>query len=200
MIKMLKLKTIINKIPKQVRSFLVKALVFFLVWKFLYIVFLSDSKYIDYPLTTHVAEASTSFLNFVGDLDNFTTERVLITDIIDGEMIEQMASQVFLDGSVVLNIADVCNGLELIVLYIGFIICMPSRFWRKAIYIVIGVLIIDIINILRCAGLICIREYFYIYFDFAHHYLFKAVVYAVTFIMWMVYARKIQFKNETIPV
>ena len=193
---MISLKSLKKDIPLPIRLFLGKALLFFIVWKIIYSFFLYDSKVLDYPLTTHVAEASTLFLNNSFFLSGFTTERVLISE--ESPVIE--SSEIYHNGSLVLYIADACNGLELMVLYIGFIVCMPSKFWRKTLYIILGILFIDIINILRCAGLIYLREYFHAYFDFAHHYLFKAIVYAATFIMWMVYSRKISLKNEALQI
>jgi exosortase/archaeosortase family protein len=193
---MISLSSLKNDIPLPIRLFLGKALLFFILWKIVYSFFLYDSKLLDYPLTTHVAEASTVFLNNSMLLSGFTTQRVLTED--ESLIIE--ASEIYHNDSLVLFIADACNGLELMVLYIGFIVCMPSKFLRKVIYIFLGVLFIDLINILRCSGLIYLREYFHAYFDFAHHYLFKAVVYAATFLMWMVYSRKISLKNEAIQI
>ena len=193
---MISLNSIKKDIPLPIRLFLGKALLFFIVWKVVYSFFLYDSKFLDYPLTTHVAEASSVFLNNSMLLSGFTTQRVFTEH--NSLIIE--ASEIYHNDNLVLLIADACNGLELMVLYIGFIVCMPSKFWRKIIYILLGVLFIDIINILRCSGLIYLREYFHAYFDFAHHYLFKAVVYAATFLMWMVYSRKISLKNETLQI
>ncbi|GAA4957437.1 archaeosortase/exosortase family protein [Algibacter aquimarinus] len=188
---MTKLNTLKNDIPLPIRLFLGKALLFFIIWKIVYGVFLYNSGILDYPLTTHVAKASTFVLNNSG-MSGFTTNRIEIGDGI--------SSEIYHNDRLVLFVADVCNGLELMILYIGFIICMPSSFWRKVKYILIGIIIIDLINILRCSGLIYLREYFHAYFDFAHHYLFKAVVYGVTFIMWIKYSRKISLKNEAVQV
>lgn len=193
---MISLKSLKKDIPLPIRLFLGKALLFFIVWKIIYSLFLYDSKVLDYPLTKHVGEASTLFLNNSFFLSGFTTERVLISE--ESSIIE--SSEIYHNGNLVLYIADACNGLELMVLYIGFIICMPSKFWRKILYIILGILFIDLINILRCSGLIYLREYFHAYFDFAHHYLFKAIVYGATFIMWMVYSRKISLKNEVLQI
>lgn len=193
---MISLNSLKKDIPLPIRLFIGKALLLFIVWKLVYSLFLHDSKFLDYPLTTHVAEASTAFLNNSILLSGFTTQRAFAED--DSLITE--ASEIYHNNNLVLYIADACNGLELMVLYIGFIVCMPSKFWRKVIYIILGVLFIDIINILRCSGLIYLREYFHAYFDFAHHYLFKAVVYATTFLMWMVYSRKISLKNEAVQI
>ncbi|SFZ90498.1 exosortase/archaeosortase family protein [Flaviramulus basaltis] len=187
-----------NEIPLPIRLFLGKALLFFIVWKLVYGLFLSDSKILDHPLTTHVGEASVFVLNNLGDMSGFSSKKEVSTFVDDGGdlLVKEQASQIYHNDKLVLFIADVCNGLELMVLYIGFIVCMPSKFWRKTLYIIIGVILIDLINILRCTGLIYLREYFHAYFEFAHHYLFKATVYTATFLMWMFYSRKIHLKNE----
>ncbi len=196
----MKFNSLKNKIPLTIRLFLGKALLFFFVWKIIYTFFLYDSKILDYPLTTHVSEVSTQFLNSLGFISSFSTERGIETFVHEGEMISKEVSKIHHSNKLVLYIADVCNGLELMVLYIGFIICMPSKFWRKVIYIILGLIILDSINILRCVGLIYLREYFQVYFDFAHHYLFKIMVYGATLLIWNFYSRKISLKNESLQI
>jgi len=191
-----RLKAAQNKIPKQIRLFLGKAFLFFVVWKIIYNVFLYDAKYLDRALTAHVGNASVTLINSLGAMNGFVSKREM-TDNDNIGILKDEVSVIYHNDKVVLNIANVCNGLELMVLYIGFIICMPSRFLRKFLYIILGLIVLDGINILRCVGLIYLREYYAIYFQFAHHYLFNAMVYTGTFIMWILYSRKIQFKNET---
>jgi len=191
-----RLKAAQNKIPKQIRLFLGKAFLFFVVWKIIYNVFLYDAKYLDRALTAHVGNASVTLINSLGAMNGFVSKREM-TDNDNLGILKDEVSVIYHNDKVVLNIANVCNGLELMVLYIGFIICMPSRFLRKFLYIILGLIVLDAINILRCVGLIYLREYYAIYFQFAHHYLFNAMVYTGTFIMWILYSRKIQFKNET---
>ena len=190
-----KLSSLFKEIPIHIRLFLGKALLFFIAWKIAYTFFI-DPSLLDYPLTEHVSDASVFLLNNSGYLSDFTSERIIIEN---GDTVYE-SSQIWHNDYVVLYIADVCNGLELMVLYIGFIVCMPSSFWRKLKYIIIGVVIIDIINILRCCGLIYLREYFHQYFEFAHHYLFKIIVYGCTFIMWIIFSRKIKLKYEAKPI
>ena len=191
-----RLKAAQNKIPKQIRLFLGKAFLLFVVWKIIYNVFLYDAKYLDRALTAHVGNASVTLINSLGAMNGFVSKREM-TDNDNLGILKDEVSVIYHNDKVVLNIANVCNGLELMVLYIGFIICMPSTFFRKFLYIILGLIVLDGINILRCVGLIYLREYYAIYFQFAHHYLFNAMVYTGTFIMWILYSRKIQFKNET---
>lgn len=190
----------LKKIPLPIRLFLGKALLLFIIWKIIYTGFLYDSKYLDHPLTTHVAVASTYVLNNLGSMDGFSSKRENTSFTYEsGKSIHEISTIYHYDEKV-LYIANACNGLEVMILYIGFIICMPSSFWRKVLYIILGVIILDLINILRCVGLIYLQEYFHAYFEFAHHYLFKAIVYTATLLIWMFYSRKIHLKDEPIQV
>ncbi|MBP0902266.1 archaeosortase/exosortase family protein [Mariniflexile gromovii] len=197
---MKKFNSLKNNIPLPIRLFLGKALLFFIAWKIIYVFFLFDSQYLDSILTKHVGNSSVKVLNGLGSMSGFTAINETYPEIHYGEIQEFNMSVIYHNDKKILNIANACNGLELIILYIGFIICMPSSFLRKVLYIIIGVILIDFINIIRCVGLIYLREYFQQYFQFAHHYLFKIIVYSTTFIMWIVYSRKIQLKNESIQV
>lgn len=197
---MVKLKSLINNIPLPIRLFLGKAFLFFVIWKIIYVFFLFDSQFVDQLLTNHVGESSVKVLNSLSSMSGFTAISESYPEIYYGQIQEFNMSVIYHDGNKILNIANACNGLELLVLYIGFIVCMPSKFTRKFLYVIIGVLLIDGVNILRCVGLIYLREYLHSYFEFAHHYLFKIIVYSSTFLLWIIYSRKIQLKNESIQV
>ena len=120
--------------------------------------FLLDSKILDYPLAIHVGEASTELLNRFSYMSVFKEVREAETALYEGEYTTKDASQIYHNGKSVLHIADVCNGSEIIVLYIGFIVCMPSKFWRKILYIICGAILFDFVNITRCVGLIYLRQ------------------------------------------
>ena len=197
---MIKVNSLKNNIPLPIRLFLGKALLFFILWKIVYGFFFFDSQLLDQPLTSHIGKTATQILNSLGQMSGFTAENESYNGVFAGETLNNNVSAIYHNDTKVLHIANVCNGLELIVLYIGFIICMPSSIMRKIKYIVIGVLLLDFTNIIRCVGLIYLREYFEAYFQFAHHYLFKMMVYLATFLMWITYCRKIQIKDESIQV
>lgn len=133
-------------------------------------------------------------------MSGFIAKEEIYSEVLAGETEEHLSSAIYHNGYKVLDIAQACNGLELLVLYIGFIVCMPSNIKRKLLYIGIGILLLDSVNILRCVGLIYLREYFHAYFEFAHHYIFKIMIYTATFLIWVRFSRKIQLKNGSIQV
>ena len=197
---MINFKSLKNDIPLPIRLFLGKALLFFIAWKVIYGVFLLDSNTIDNVLTNHVGTSSVYVLNNLTPMSGFIAKEEIYSEVLAGETEEHLSSAIYHNGYKVLDIAQACNGLELLVLYIGFIVCMPSNIKRKLLYIGIGILLLDSVNILRCVGLIYLREYFHAYFEFAHHYIFKIMIYSATFLIWVRFSRKIQLKNESLQV
>ena len=186
-----------DKLPIQVRLFFGKALLFFIAWKIAYTFFLFDSQIVDSFLTEHIGNASTFVLNNSGFLSGFTSVIEKYDEVYAGKILNNKISAIYHYDYKVIHIANACNGLELLMLYIGYIICMPSSFTRKLKYVILGVITLDLVNVIRIVGLIYLREYFEAYFDFAHHYLFKAVIYLSTFLIWRFYSRKISFTKQS---
>ncbi|WP_445738102.1 hypothetical protein [Mariniflexile sp.] len=197
---MINFKSLKNDIPVPIRLFLGKALLFFILWKIVYGISLLSSNTVDNVLTNHVGTSSVWVLNNFTALSGFTAKEEIYQEVLGNRTIEHLSSAIYHNNYKVLNIAQACNGLELLVLYIGFIVCMPSKIVRKILYIVIGVVLLDIINIMRCVGLIYLREYFHAYFEVAHHYVFKIMIYTATFLIWVVFSRKIHLKNESVQI
>ncbi len=178
--------------PITVRLILGKALLFFVVWKFLFLFFLRETKVIDYPLTKNVGEYSTTLLNTFVSSPKFVVKRELRYDNnLQGKTYQHEVSQVYYNKKRVAYVDDGCNGLELMVGFIGFIFCLPSALKRKVKYLILGLLTIYCLNILRCSGLIYINLYYQPYFDLAHRYWLKGAMYSVVFIIWMLYLRKV---------
>ena len=94
-----------------------------------------------------------------------------------------------INGRKVVGIADPCNALELYILFIGFLICVPTTTKRFILFSLGGIAVIFVLNILRCAGMIWVNIHRNEVFDFAHHYLFKLIVYAAIFGGWVWYSK-----------
>ena len=187
------LKNNYQKIPEPVRLFLTKAILIAAVWNLVYILFLS--KYLDQYLTIHVGQSTASILNHYSGIKGFSSVYGDYTKLSrDGILVNQPGSQIKLNNDQVMNIANSCNALQLMVLYIGFIICIPAKLIRKLYYIPIGVVCIDIANIFRTSILAFLKVNYALYFDFAHHYIFTIVVYTAIILMWLLFTRKSRFR------
>lgn len=116
----------------------------------------------------------TSFLlissKFVLNLFGFETE-------IQGKIIKIANSPgVFLDKG--------CLARNLLGLYVGFILAYPGKIKHKLWAIPLGIIIINILNVLRIAGLAYLVLDYPEYVDINHHVIFKYTVYFFIFLMW----------------
>ena len=183
-------KTSWENIPRPVRSFLLKSVILFAVWKILYLSLLLPYRILDRPLTRFVGTGASRTLNLISWSKDFSAaDAVNNSPPQPGEPAtpEKVMAVRFHDERV-LSVADVCNGLELMVLYAGFIICLPAGISRKAAFITGGILLIFLVNVLRCAALVLVYLHYPKYVEFFHHYVFTFLVYGFIFWLWFLFS------------
>ena len=162
-------------VPNGVRLFLVRALFVFVAWKLLYHLWLFPIQIPDRPLRDITAQHTAWLYNFLPG------EQASLGSV------TASANTIRVAGSGGINIANGCNGLELFVTYLGFLFCYRSGWKRQVGFALVGVAFIYILNVLRCFGLVWLISNGSSLADFAHHYLFKMIIYSVIFGMWMLY-------------
>jgi len=178
-------------IPRPARLFLLKGLVLLILWKSIYLAFLLPTRLLDKPLTNSVGTATAYTLNLFSNTHAFTSKNAINRTELEGIVTNDPVMTVYLNNKPTLSIADPCNALELFVLFAGFIICLPAKASRKIAFISTGLILIWIINVLRCVGLIEIFLYNPKYTHFSHHYTFKFIVYGFIFLLWMLFTKKL---------
>ena len=169
------------EIPLLLKRFCIKVFLFLVIWLLSYHLYLKPHRTVDKPLTTITTATTVAFVSLF-----YENQELSWKDATDDS-----AANIFLDGKLALGIADGCNALELFILYASFIFCMPTNFKRAAFFIIGGIIVIFILNILRCSGMLWMSLHKKEWFDFAHHYAFKLIVYAAIFGGWVWYCRKI---------
>jgi exosortase/archaeosortase family protein len=187
----------IKQLPNEVKIFLGRALLLFVVWKILYILVLIPNEVPDSWMVKQLGKATASFLNVYYHTDSFTTENTLRRKLYGNDWVPVTYATInYKNSQKVLGIYQACDGLELMVLYAGFIICF-SGFWiRKIVFIVLGIIGLFAINIFRSGLLGIISLQFPIHFEFAHKYFFNLVVYGFTFLLWMFYISSSKLKSS----
>ena len=196
-----KLKSILADFPPQIKTFLIRSFILFVVWKGLYLLLWSEKRTLDDPLTQMVAKHSVWVLNQITPGNTFTAKPMIAVKNFEGEIQVSRVSRIDKSGKPIMNIADECNGLELFILYFGFSLAMPASIKRKIWFGVAGIFIIHAVNVVRCIGLGLLLMNWDTYFDIAHHYIFKIMVYSTIFILWIWFSKNLSFstpKNETV--
>lgn len=160
-----------DTLPPKVKTMLLRAIGLFIGWTLLYQLLLKPTGIPDTQLTNLVVVGTVKMLSLF-----FTN-------------VTNVGPHVFINGVQSVNIAPQCNGLELIVLYIGFLLCYPSSFKKGLLYGVVGTLVITFLNMVRCSLLAWMYVSQMSMADFAHHFGFKLIIYGVVFLGWVLYTK-----------
>jgi exosortase/archaeosortase family protein len=188
-----------KRIPPPVKLFLLKAVILFVTWKALYLFILQPNRYLDKPLTYVVSAGTVATLNGFGYSHAYVAASGIHpkgNPTSEGTVVWEPVMNIWLHTDRVLSIADACNGLELMILYAGLIFCLPSSTLRKAAYILSGMLLIQVLNVIRCVGLVLLYLRRPQYLDFSHHYLFSFLVYAFIFWLWFLFSKEPGFAKK----
>ena len=89
-----------------------------------------------------------------------------------------------------------CSGLELFLLFFGFIFLMKGRLKDKLWFVPLGFLGILVLNIMRIIALSMIYYHKPQYLDFNHKYTFVIIVYGAIFGLWVLWVNKFANKKE----
>lgn len=95
-----------------------------------------------------------------------------------------------INGKSVARIVEGCNAISVMILFTAFIIAFSSTFKRTTLFILAGLIIIHLLNVIRIA-LLCLSFYYYPqYNDLMHDILFPLFIYGVVFILWIIWVQK----------
>ena len=168
----------ISKDPKQKAMvlFVIKAILLYIVWFISYDYFIAPNQQVDQYLNFRVATDAGSILDLFG-FEGSTQPGNLQT-------------LVCIQNQAVVGVGNPCNGLELFVLFAGFIICFPGDWKNKWWFILVGSIVIHFINVLRTVSLSLIQYKAPEHLDFNHHYTFTILVYSIIFILWMFWTNR----------
>lgn len=178
---------ILKEIPSEIRKFIANAFIIFIAWKLFYHILLQPTRILDNPLTDFTTSTTVQLYNsFHNEVNLYflqNTQSNRGTTIMQG-------------NKKIIGIDDGCNALELMVIYLAFLLCLPiNKFNKLVAFILSGFLLIFLLNITRCFLLIYINFEYPRLMGFAHHYFFNTVVYIGIFFMWVRYL-KINLINE----
>lgn len=179
-------------VPSGIRNFARKALLMLVAWFLLYYCLLQPYRVPDKWLTDVTASSTVSALNKLyktgfTHVQN-TTRQVSASG-------STLSADIVSNNQVIVAIADACNAFELYVLFVCFLICLPTTFKRFLLFSMVGIASIFILNIARCFALTWLTINKPSLVDFAHHYAFTLIVYSFMFGTWVIYAKKYQLKQ-----
>jgi len=90
-----------------------------------------------------------------------------------------------IEGTSGVVIGNPCDGLSLFILYASFLIVFNGKLAYKMVFILLGIILIHLLNVIRVISLAMIVKYYPSSLDFHHSYTFTLFVYFFIFLLWM---------------
>ncbi|HVS03280.1 MAG TPA: exosortase H [Thermoanaerobaculia bacterium] len=88
------------------------------------------------------------------------------------------------------NIRNGCNGVEAMVIFLAAILAFPAAWAARLIGLVLGVLVIQLVNLLRVVALFLTGAYLPSWFDSSHTVVWQTVVILAAVLLWLFWANR----------
>src|SRR5256886_17273669 len=82
-----------------------------------------------------------------------------------------------------------CNGVEATIVLVAAILAFPAPWKRKLVGLAIGIIAVQALNIIRVISLFYLGQWSFDAFDFAHQYVWQALIMLDVLIVWLLWVR-----------
>ena len=154
---------------RRIVAFVGKVLAFYALWYVLYDLWLLPNGTVDRWLSLNVAQVSGTLLGSLG-FDAFVDGRALALSGVPG-----------------VRIANGCNGLSTLGLFVGFVLAYPGSAWRRAWFIPLGVFVVYLTNVTRVVLMVLSQKYWPAAFEPLHGFGLTTIFYVVVFGLWVLW-------------
>jgi exosortase/archaeosortase family protein len=154
----------------RIGQFVGKVLAFYALWYVLYDLWLLPDGTVDQWLSLNVASVSGTLLGGLG-----------FEAIVDGRSLA-------LRGIPGVYIANGCNGLSTLGLFVGFVLAYPGSTQRRLWFIPFGVFVVYLTNVLRVVVMVLSQKYWPAAFEPLHGFGLTTIFYVVVFALWVLWA------------
>lgn len=94
------------------------------------------------------------------------------------------------------NIVEGCNSISVIILFVSFIIAFAEGFKKTFLFLLVGMVLIYIVNLVRISLLVIALYKYPEYQELLHSVLFPAVIYGMVFLLWIAWVRMLKTSSE----
>ena len=96
------------------------------------------------------------------------------------------------NSNTILRIFEGCNGINVMIVFVAFIIAFGGVSKQGALFMMCGVIAIHMANLLRIALLFWVAKNHEMYFYYIHKYVFTAALYVIVLLLWLVWVSRIR--------
>lgn len=131
------------------------------------------------PATWLVTKQSSAVLNLLGEE----------TTIVANPGAPSVAIQIGLRSA--LSVYEGCNSLNVMIVFFAFTVAFGGSIKKLGWFILLGLFLIYLVNLVRVIGLFYVAEYWPGYFYYVHKYAFTGIIYLFVLGLWWWWIEKI---------
>jgi exosortase/archaeosortase family protein len=141
-------------------------------------------------LVTYSPIISSAIKNFITSLNLSTLMTYLTT-----KHLNLLGVSAFMTGNMItigensIYFTYACLGISNIVRFAGFILTYFGQFYKKLLYILVGIFVLLVANVSRVTFISIVISYDFGLFDFVHKYGTIFFVYGTIFLLWVVWSK-----------
>ncbi len=90
-----------------------------------------------------------------------------------------------------------CNGVEATLVLLAAMLAFPAPWRYKVLGLVVGVFAVQLLNILRVISLFYLGQWNYDVFEWAHLYVWQALIMLDVLVVWLIWVRRIPRTDES---
>jgi len=117
------------------------------------------------------------------------TSRMLGYDAYVEQHTQELSMKFVLNGKYVSRIIEGCNSVSIIILFLSFIIAFSGSVKATILFGLFGSILIYFVNLLRIIALSILYYKFPKQQEYLHDLLFPAIIYGLTFILWITWVK-----------
>jgi len=92
-----------------------------------------------------------------------------------------------------------CNGVEATLVLLAAILAFPAPWRHKVIGIAIGIVAVQLLNVVRVISLFYIGQWNFAVFEWAHQYVWQALIMLDVLVVWLVWVRRVPRTRDAEP-
>jgi exosortase family protein XrtF len=99
------------------------------------------------------------------------------------------------NGKSVLRIYEGCNGINVMIVFVAFVLSLGGFSKRGSLFILLGIIVIHLANLFRITMLFWVAKNYQSYFYYVHKYVFTAALYVIVLALWWAWVYRIMKAN-----
>jgi exosortase/archaeosortase family protein len=157
-------------LKSNIAIFLYKVLGIYILWYLIYDLWILPAGWLDAWVCKDVARIAYHILQSAG-----------YTAFVNGRHVGVI-------GTTGVMLVNGCSSISAMGLFVGFVAAYPGQWVPRILFILVGIGIIYLVNIIRIVGLSITLAHWSNVFNFMHNYSSTALFYIVIFGLWMIWA------------